>query len=65
MGQKTGLSLSINYQIVVQKHSEVLRCEPELSKETEFWIKIPLYQMGESVSHNGFKLPTDLQKSKV
>ncbi|MHC5861007.1 sensor histidine kinase [Nostoc sp.] len=65
VGQGTGLGLSISYQIVVQKHSGVLRCESELGKGTEFWIEIPLYQVGESVSYNRFKLPTDLQESKV
>ncbi|MEH1855272.1 MAG: ATP-binding protein [Nostoc sp.] len=65
VGQGTGLGLSISYQIVVQRHSGVLRCESELGKGTEFWIEIPLYQVGESVSHNRFKLPTDLQESKV
>ncbi|WP_375493830.1 sensor histidine kinase [uncultured Nostoc sp.] len=65
VGQGTGLGLSISYQIVVQKHSGVLRCESELGKGTEFWIEIPLYQVGESVSYKGLKLPTDLQNSKV
>jgi signal transduction histidine kinase len=65
VGQGTGLGLSISYQIVVQKHFGVLRCESELGKGTEFWIEIPLHQVGKSVSHNGFKLPTDLQGSKV
>ncbi|QLE39692.1 HAMP domain-containing protein [Nostoc sp. C052] len=65
VGQGTGLGLSISYQIVVQKHSGILRCESELGKGTEFWIEIPLYQVGESVSYNKFKLPTDLQESKV
>ncbi|MEH2112443.1 sensor histidine kinase [Nostoc sp.] len=65
VGQGTGLGLSISYQIVVQKHSGVLRCESELNKGTEFWIEIPLYQLGESLSYNRFKLPTDLQESKV
>ncbi|MDZ7949546.1 ATP-binding protein [Nostoc sp. DedQUE09] len=65
VGQGTGLGLSISYQIVVQKHSGVLRCKSELGKGTEFWIEIPLHQMGKSVSHNGLKLPADLQESKV
>ncbi|MHC0066498.1 ATP-binding protein [Nostoc sp. UIC 10890] len=65
VGQGTGLGLSISYQIVVQKHSGILRCESELGKGSEFWIEIPLHQIGKSVSYNGFKLPTDLQKSKV
>ncbi len=65
VGQGTTLGLSISYQIVVQKHSGVLRCESELGKGTEFWIEIPLHQVGKSVSHNGLKLLTDLQESKV
>ncbi|MBE8967374.1 HAMP domain-containing protein [Nostocales cyanobacterium LEGE 12452] len=65
VGQGTGLGLSISYQIVVQKHSGVLRCESELGKGTEFWIEIPLHQMEKSVSPNGLKLPADLQESKV
>ncbi|NDJ25419.1 HAMP domain-containing protein [Nostoc sp. B(2019)] len=44
VGQGTGLGLSISYQIIVQKHSGVLRCESELGKGTEFWIDIPLRQ---------------------
>jgi two-component system NtrC family sensor kinase len=44
VGQGTGLGLSISYQIVVEKHSGVLRCESELGKGTEFWIEIPLRQ---------------------
>ncbi|MGJ5630201.1 ATP-binding protein [Nostoc sp. CALU 1950] len=65
VGQGTGLGLSISYQIVVQKHSGILRCESELGKGSEFWIEIPLHQIGKSVNYNGFKLPTDLQESKV
>jgi len=42
VGKGTGLGLSISYQIVVDKHSGVLRCESELGKGTEFWIEIPL-----------------------
>ncbi|BAY23026.1 two-component sensor histidine kinase [Calothrix sp. NIES-2100] len=44
VGKGTGLGLSISYQIVVEKHSGVLRCESELGKGTEFWIEIPLQQ---------------------
>lgn len=65
VGQGTGLGLSISYQIVVQKHSGILRCESELGKGSEFWIEIPLHQIGKSVNYNGFKLPTDLQESTV
>ncbi|OUL22827.1 diguanylate cyclase [Nostoc sp. RF31YmG] len=44
VGKGTGLGLSISYQIVVEKHCGVLRCESELGKGTEFWIEIPLQQ---------------------
>ncbi|MBW4428854.1 MAG: HAMP domain-containing protein [Nostoc desertorum CM1-VF14] len=44
VGQGTGLGLSISYQIIVQKHSGVLRCESELGQGTKFWIEIPLHQ---------------------
>jgi signal transduction histidine kinase len=49
VGQGTGLGLSISYQIVVQKHSGILRCESELGKGTEFWVEIPLHQVEKSV----------------
>ncbi|MDZ8186285.1 MAG: ATP-binding protein [Nostoc sp. ChiSLP02] len=57
VGQGTGLGLSISYQIIVQKHSGVLRCESELGKGTEFWIEIPLHQVQ--------KTPANLQDSIV
>ncbi|BAZ50566.1 integral membrane sensor signal transduction histidine kinase [Nostoc sp. NIES-4103] len=44
VGQGTGLGLSISYQIIVQKHSGILRCESQQGKGTEFWIEIPLRQ---------------------
>ncbi len=44
VGQGTGLGLSISYQIIVEKHSGVLRCESELGRGCEFWIEIPLHQ---------------------
>jgi signal transduction histidine kinase len=44
VGQGTGLGLSISYQIIVEKHSGILRCESELGKGCEFWIEIPLDQ---------------------
>jgi PAS domain S-box-containing protein len=44
VGKGTGLGLAISYQIVVEKHSGVLRCESELGKGTKFWIEIPLQQ---------------------
>jgi signal transduction histidine kinase len=44
VGQGTGLGLSISYQIIVQKHSGILRCESEIGQGTTFWIEIPLFQ---------------------
>lgn len=44
VGKGTGLGLSISYQIVVEKHKGVLRCESELAKGTKFWIEIPVRQ---------------------
>ncbi len=42
IGKGTGLGLSISYQIVVEKHKGLLRCESELGKGTEFSIEIPV-----------------------
>ncbi|MBD2680415.1 MULTISPECIES: sensor histidine kinase [Nostoc] len=65
VGQGTGLGLSISYQIIVQKHSGVLRCDSQLGKGTEFWIEIPLNQNQKSLNSNELKLPTDWQGSIV
>ncbi|MFN6538590.1 MAG: sensor histidine kinase [Nostoc sp. EkiNYC01] len=65
VGQGTGLGLSISYQIIVQKHSGVLRCDSELGKGTEFWIEIPLYQLQKPLNSNELKLPTNWQGSIV
>ncbi|MBW4673895.1 MAG: HAMP domain-containing protein [Desmonostoc geniculatum HA4340-LM1] len=65
VGQGTGLGLSISYQIIVQKHSGVLRCDSELGKGTEFWIEIPLHQVQKPLSSNELKLPTNWQGSIV
>ncbi|MBD2343851.1 sensor histidine kinase [Anabaena subtropica] len=54
VGQGTGLGLSISYQIVVEKHSGVLRCESEPGKGTEFWIEIPLRQVQRDQPRHGF-----------
>ncbi|WP_414578305.1 sensor histidine kinase [Anabaena sp. CCY 9402-a] len=61
VGQGTGLGLSISYQIIVDKHSGILRCESELEKGCEFWIEIPLHQQEirhstvpmEAIAYNG------------
>ena len=47
VGVGTGLGLSISYQIVVEKHKGQLRCLSELGQGTEFFIQIPLRQLGE------------------
>ncbi len=44
VGKGTGLGLSISYDIIVNKHSGLLKCESEIGKGTEFLIEIPLYQ---------------------
>ena len=42
VGKGTGLGLSISYQIIVEKHSGILRCNSQLGEGTEFIIKIPI-----------------------
>jgi signal transduction histidine kinase len=44
VGKGTGLGLSISYQIVVDKHGGLLRCESVPGQGTEFWIEIPVRQ---------------------
>jgi len=44
VGKGTGLGLSISYQIIVEKHRGMLRCESEPGKGTEFVIEIPINQ---------------------
>ncbi|MCL1470776.1 CHASE domain-containing protein [Argonema antarcticum] len=53
VGKGTGLGLSICYQIVVEKHGGILRCESELGKGTEFWIEI---QVRQSASASGDRI---------
>jgi signal transduction histidine kinase len=38
----TGLGLSISYQIVVNKHGGVFKCNSQPKSGTEFWIQIPI-----------------------
>ncbi len=52
VGKGTGLGLSISYQIIVEKHGGILRCESELGKGTEFWLQIPIKQTQKSPSHD-------------
>ncbi|MEG3985982.1 GAF domain-containing protein [Microcoleus sp. S28C3] len=42
VGRGTGLGLSISYQIVVEKHQGVLKCDSIPGQGTEFRIEIPL-----------------------
>jgi two-component system NtrC family sensor kinase len=44
VGKGTGLGLSISYQIVVDKHKGLIRCESAPGRGTEFVIEIPLRQ---------------------
>jgi signal transduction histidine kinase len=41
VGKGTGLGLAICYQIIVEKHKGILKCNSELGRGTEFWIQIP------------------------
>ncbi|MEO8893783.1 MAG: ATP-binding protein [Coleofasciculaceae cyanobacterium] len=42
VGKGTGLGLSISHQIIVEKHSGILKCSSEPGKGSEFWIQIPI-----------------------
>lgn len=44
VGKGTGLGLSISYQIIVDKHGGVFKCNSQLGLGTEFWIEIPMKQ---------------------
>jgi two-component system NtrC family sensor kinase len=44
VGKGTGLGLSISYQIIVDKHKGLLRCESSHGKGTAFMIEIPIRQ---------------------
>lgn len=44
VGKGTGLGLSISYQIVVDKHNGVFKCDSQPGVGTEFWIEIPVSQ---------------------
>lgn len=48
VGKGTGLGLSISYQIVVDKHGGVFRCDSQSGLGTEFWIEIPIKQITKS-----------------
>ncbi|MBE9050679.1 GAF domain-containing protein [Nostocales cyanobacterium LEGE 11386] len=42
VGKGTGLGLSISYQIVVEKHHGLFKCNSQPGSGTEFWIEIPI-----------------------
>lgn len=42
VGKGTGLGLSISYQIVVEKHGGLLKCQSEPDRGSEFWVEIPV-----------------------
>lgn len=42
IGKGTGLGLSISYQIVVEKHNGIFKCDSQLDVGTQFWIEIPI-----------------------
>ena len=42
VGKGTGLGLSISYQIIVEKHGGILKCNSAPGQGAEFWIEIPL-----------------------
>ncbi len=48
VGKGTGLGLSISYQIVVDKHGGVFKCDSQPGLGTEFWIEIPIKQITKS-----------------
>ena len=45
VGRGTGLGLSISYQIIVNQHGGVLKCDSQPGLGTEFWIEIPTTQI--------------------
>jgi GAF domain-containing protein len=48
VGKGTGLGLSISYQIIVDKHGGVFKCDSQPGLGTEFWIEIPVIQITKS-----------------
>ncbi|MEH2348542.1 MAG: GAF domain-containing protein [Nostoc sp.] len=48
VGKGTGLGLSISYQIVVDKHGGVFKCDSQPGLGTEFWIEIPVKKITKS-----------------
>ncbi|MEA5503624.1 GAF domain-containing protein [Halotia wernerae UHCC 0503] len=45
VGKGTGLGLSISYQIVVDKHSGIFKCDSQPGVGTQFWVEIPVCHM--------------------
>ncbi|MGE5658430.1 MAG: CHASE domain-containing protein [Actinomycetota bacterium] len=52
IGKGTGLGLAVSYQVVVDKHGGILRCESSLGQGTEFWVEIPI-KPGQNSSASG------------
>ena len=50
VGQGVGMGLAISYQIVVQQHQGVIRCQTTPPSTTEFVIQIPLGQAATSAA---------------
>ncbi|MCW5315901.1 GAF domain-containing protein [Nostoc sp. KVJ3] len=48
VGRGTGLGLSISYQIIVDKHGGMFKCDSQPGLGTEFWIEIPVIQVTKS-----------------
>jgi len=44
IGKGTGMGLAISYEIVVQKHRGLLKCNSASNRGTEFYIEIPISQ---------------------
>lgn len=42
VGKGTGLGLSISYQIIVERHHGILKCQSQEGKGTAFYIEIPI-----------------------
>ena len=56
MGKGTGLGLSISYQIVVEKHKGILRCESAPGQGTEFLLEIPIQQSSDRANSSSTSL---------
>jgi light-regulated signal transduction histidine kinase (bacteriophytochrome) len=50
IGKGTGLGLSISYEIVVEKHRGIFKCDSQPGKGTKFWIEIPTRQLQSAIA---------------